>query len=134
MDISLKNISELKNNNFWIPTYQRGYRWTEQQVSDLLNDIKEFIDRKPSEHEIYCLQPLVVKKRNEDTLLRKIKEEATSLQDVETLFDDLVGRVKIALGDLGDELRDADGDRAAGAAARLAAVEAALGLVDGGLG
>ena len=62
-DISLKNISELKNNNFWIPTYQRGYRWTEQQVIDLLNDINEFIERNPEEKEIYCLQPLVVKDR-----------------------------------------------------------------------
>ena len=62
-DISLKNISELKNNNFLIPTYQRGYRWTEQQVIDLLNDINEFMERNPEENEIYCLQPLVVKDR-----------------------------------------------------------------------
>ena len=76
--IELKSIHDLKGMNFYIPKYQRGYRWTEQQVLDLLNDIKEFIDRKPSDHEIYCLQPLVVKKRNEDTF-RKIKEEAKTL-------------------------------------------------------
>ena len=83
--IELKSIHDLKGMNFYIPKYQRGYRWTEQQVLDLLNDIKEFIDRKPSDHEIYCLQPLVVKKRNEDTF-RKIKEEAKTLHDVETLL------------------------------------------------
>ena len=66
-DISLKNISELKNNNFLIPTYQRGYRWTEQQVIDLLNDINEFLERNPEENEIYCLQPLVVKNRGDSS-------------------------------------------------------------------
>ena len=83
--IELKSIHDLKGMNFYIPKYQRGYRWTEQQVLDLLNDIKEFIDRKPSDHEIYCLQPLVVQKRNENTF-RKIKEEAKTLHDVETLL------------------------------------------------
>lgn len=83
--IELKSIHDLKGMNFYIPKYQRGYRWTEQQVLDLLNDIKEFIDRKPSDHEIYCLQPLVVQKRNENTF-RKIKEEAKTLEDVETLL------------------------------------------------
>jgi hypothetical protein len=42
--IELKSIHDLKGMNFYIPKYQRGYRWTEQQVLDLLNDIKEFID------------------------------------------------------------------------------------------
>lgn len=83
--IELKSIHDLKGMNFYIPKYQRGYRWTEQQVLDLLNDIKEFIDRKPSDHEIYCLQPLVVKKRDEETF-RKIKEEAKTLEDIETLL------------------------------------------------
>ena len=73
--IELKTLGELSQYSFYIPAYQRGYRWTEQQVLDLLNDIKEFIDRKPSDHEIYCLQPLVVQKRNENTF-QKIKEEA----------------------------------------------------------
>ena len=63
----LKNISELKNNNFLIPTYQRGYRWTEQQVIDLLNDVNEFMERNPGEKEIYCLQPLVVKDRKDSS-------------------------------------------------------------------
>ena len=37
--IELKSISELLKMKFFIPNYQRGYRWTEQQVKDLLNDI-----------------------------------------------------------------------------------------------
>ena len=37
--IELKSIRELLGMHFFIPSYQRGYRWTEQQAIDLLNDI-----------------------------------------------------------------------------------------------
>ena len=47
--------------------------------------------------------------------------------------DDLVSLFKFALGDLGDELWNADVHRAAADAGMLTAVEAALGLVDGDL-
>ena len=40
--IELKSVNELLNMNFFIPNYQRGYRWTTQQVKDLLNDVNEF--------------------------------------------------------------------------------------------
>lgn len=63
---SIKSIGELERKNFFIPSYQRGYRWTEQQVEDLLNDIQEFVDKeKQSENDWYCIQPLVVKKNND---------------------------------------------------------------------
>lgn len=63
-NISIKTISELLQYNFFIPSYQRGYRWTEQQVTDLLDDINEFSPKEiPNSNEKtwYCLQPVVVK-------------------------------------------------------------------------
>ena len=56
-------------SNFFIPSYQRGYRWTEQQVTDLLNDINEFSPKEiPNSNEKtwYCLQPIVVKQKSEN--------------------------------------------------------------------
>ena len=47
--IELKTITELLGMHFFIPSYQRGYRWTEQQVEDLLNDIWEFSKKKKKE-------------------------------------------------------------------------------------
>ena len=44
--IDLRSVSDLLGMKFYIPSYQRGYRWTEQQVIDLLNDIKEFKPEK----------------------------------------------------------------------------------------
>lgn len=64
-NISIKAINELLKSNFFIPAYQRGYRWTEQQVTDLLNDINEFSPKEianSNEKTWYCLQPIVVKK------------------------------------------------------------------------
>lgn len=48
---------------YWIPAYQRGYRWTPLQVRQLLDDIWEFIQKSEggSRNAFYCLQPLVVK-------------------------------------------------------------------------
>ena len=82
--IELKSVKELLGMKFFIPSYQRGYRWTELQVTDLLNDIWEFSQKKKQEYEFYCLQPLVVKCKDND-ILQKIKE-AKSLKEVESLL------------------------------------------------
>lgn len=63
--IELKAVSELLDMKFFIPSYQRGYRWTEQQVKDLLNDIWGFSKKKKNDYEFYCVQPLVVKQIDE---------------------------------------------------------------------
>ncbi|NCX94815.1 MAG: DUF262 domain-containing protein [Chitinophagia bacterium] len=55
-------ISGLNGLHFHIPAYQRGYRWDKEQVLDLLNDINEF---KKEDNNYYCLQPLVVKLRED---------------------------------------------------------------------
>lgn len=59
--IELKSIGELLGKNFFIPSYQRGYRWTGQQVKDLLDDVNEFRANSNGDG-CYCLQPLVIKK------------------------------------------------------------------------
>ena len=62
--LELKTINELCQFAFYVPSYQRGYRWTHQEVKDLLNDIHEFNPRQIDETEEktwYCLQPLVLK-------------------------------------------------------------------------
>lgn len=67
--LELKTINELREFSFFIPKYQRGYRWSSNEIKDLLNDIYEFkpkqianTDRKTW----YCLQPIVIKKIIED--------------------------------------------------------------------
>lgn len=55
----LKKISELLKMNFYVPSYQRGYRWTKFEVLDLLEDLKQLLDKPKGTK--YCLQPLIVK-------------------------------------------------------------------------
>ena len=59
--LDTKLVDEIKGN-FYIPDYQRGYRWGKTEVETLLNDIKEYGARpKKTESENYCLQPVVVR-------------------------------------------------------------------------
>lgn len=66
-NIELRNIKSLSGLHFYIPAYQRGYRWTATQAKQMLEDFKEFADKKDSSKlspkEFYCLQPIVVKHR-----------------------------------------------------------------------
>ena len=62
-EINVKTITELLGLNFYIPEYQRGYRWTKDNVTQLLDDIWEYRN-KGKAHTFYCLQPVVVKKAN----------------------------------------------------------------------
>ena len=80
--IKLKSVNELLGMKFFIPSYQRGYRWTNLQIENLLNDIFEFC--KGVDGEFYCLQPLVVKEQRKD-LLAEIKQ-ANSIDEIEKLL------------------------------------------------
>ncbi len=53
--VTLKKIRELQDFLFFIPFYQRGYRWNKQQITELLHDIDQ-----PSDGNFYFLQALVV--------------------------------------------------------------------------
>ena len=51
-----------KDLPFFVDTYQRGYKWGEKEVTELLNDINAFNPNNIDQ--FYCLQPLVIKKEN----------------------------------------------------------------------
>lgn len=58
---------------FFIPSYQRGYRWGEKEVERMLRDILENGDRP------YSLQPVVVRKRETDYELVDGQQRLTTL-------------------------------------------------------
>ena len=71
----LRTVGEMceKQYNFYIANYQRGYRWGKDEVEALLNDIYEVYKKNDSEQK-YCLQPLVVKKRDKAVYTKKLGE------------------------------------------------------------
>lgn len=57
----LLNGKFLDGRSFFIPDYQRGYRWTSQQVEELLQDLLVFAINEKNNDAYYCLQPIVVR-------------------------------------------------------------------------
>lgn len=65
-----KSIGDIvkEDYKFIIPSYQRGYRWGEREVEQLLNDVfchaneQKFFEVKNKKFKSYYLQPIVVKK------------------------------------------------------------------------
>lgn len=56
--LDTKLVSKIEGK-FFVPSYQRGYRWGETEVERLLEDICS------AKGESYCLQPIVVKKNGD---------------------------------------------------------------------
>ncbi len=52
-DLRLQAVGDI-TGKFLVPAYQRGYRWGEEQVRLLLDDIWAIEDKEDKD---YCLQP-----------------------------------------------------------------------------
>ncbi|RFU61108.1 DUF262 domain-containing protein [Peribacillus glennii] len=82
--IKMKTVNDLRRDmSFFIPSYQRGYRWDEQQVLNLLNDIYDFMQSDSSD--FYCLQPIVVRERNGEANGKKHYEVIDGQQRLTTI-------------------------------------------------
>ncbi len=66
--------------SFSIPSYQRGYRWGENEIYRLLDDIHESADN-------YCLQPIVLKKTEEGYEVIDGQQRLTSLYLIYKYFE-----------------------------------------------
>jgi len=62
-EIKLVSIKDLHGKKFFIPNYQRGYKWREKDVEYLIDDIAEIAENDESD---YCLQPIVVAPKNDE--------------------------------------------------------------------
>ena len=70
--LETKLVSDIKGT-FYVPSYQRGYRWGEDEVRRLLNDI--YNNGKKN----YCLQPVVVRKMDNSYELIDGQQRLTTL-------------------------------------------------------
>ena len=85
--VEMRTIKSLLNGKyeFIIPSYQRGYRWNQIQVKDLLNDIYEFYQN--NNQSFYCLQPLVLKKISDEKKLKNnVYEVIDGQQRLTTIY------------------------------------------------
>lgn len=72
-------VAELSGMVFHIPFQQRGYKWTSNNVRELIADFWEFIN---SEKKVYCLQPLAVVEKEKG----KVYSVLDGQQRLTTLF------------------------------------------------
>lgn len=83
-------VSDLLDDRyFFIPSYQRGYRWTKQQIYDLCNDLLEYtLKSDKSPESFYSLQPLIVRKGQFEIngKLREAYEVIDGQQRLTTIF------------------------------------------------
>lgn len=101
-ELELKPINDLLDLSFYIPAYQRGYRWTKRQVTELLDDIKEFQrnSEASSKEVFYCLQPIVVKKYKDSWELVDGQQRLTTIFIILTYLKgilDLLGKSRYQL-------------------------------------
>ena len=75
----LKSINELENYKFFIPSYQRGYRWRgTKEVKELLADIWDFANMRQRDS-FYCLQPIVVKQNDKKFIVIDGQQRLTTI-------------------------------------------------------
>lgn len=72
-------IGELLDGRyFYIPSYQRGYRWAMKQVGDLLRDLLCFANdfanegKEKKQDQFYCLQPIISRPITDEEKLKSI--------------------------------------------------------------
>lgn len=93
-NLKLMAIPQLMGKHFFIPDYQRGYRWEKEQVYALLKDLWHY-SHSGKQNEFYCLQPIVVKECTQETIENYKLPDFSSLpeydsnQDIEDLRNDI---------------------------------------------
>mgnify|MGYP001638264251 CR=1 FL=1 len=70
--LETKFVADIRGS-FYIPSYQRGYRWSETEVVRLLDDIYQNGKKN------YCLQPVVVRKKEDQYELIDGQQRLTTL-------------------------------------------------------
>lgn len=92
-ELMLKSVYDLLDKNYFIPSYQRGYRWEKRQIQDLLEDLYNFAcDKDKTDGSFYCLQPIVVKKCDEFT---KVSNNLQSKLDNNEWYEVIDGQQRL---------------------------------------
>lgn len=86
--VDIVTVGSLLNgkNHFYIPSYQRGYRWNKKQVEDLLSDLYSFnrqyhLKKTDGIGDFYCLQPVVVREITDSTIRELVLVEKAQNQE-----------------------------------------------------
>lgn len=100
--IERKAISDLLNGGyFYIPPYQRGYRWTPTQVTQLLHDLFSYANETHGsnhqniEGDYYCLQPVVARPVTNDNIIKPILSEGAVVNEDNPVWEIIDGQQRL---------------------------------------
>ena len=100
-NIERVSIPELMDGRyFYIPSYQRGYRWTDKQVTDLLKDLFSYANNgkhdpnNVKDGDYYCLQPIVAREIN-DIEERKLLAETYNIPADKKIWEIIDGQQRL---------------------------------------
>jgi len=93
--VDVKTIGSLLDGKhyFYIPSYQRGYRWTRKQIEELLGDLYSFHRQYETGKgkylgEFYCLQPVIVREITDSSIRQMVM--GVDAQDTSKILWELV--------------------------------------------
>ena len=99
--VDIKSIGSLLNgkNNFYVPCYQRGYRWNRKQVEELMSDLYLFrmqYERKKNTlvGNFYCLQPIIVREIT-DSAIRSLALGDKATDESQKLWELIDGQQRL---------------------------------------
>lgn len=139
--VKLESIANLLNKQYFIRSYQRGYRWESAEVNDLLNDFYNFIQQENKEEdEFYCLQPFVIKALDKSAYMKHFSSEDQPVFEVidgqqrlttivillNYLLDHLAGTINMSLPTIVYEVRPKSGEILSDFTAFMNAADATL--------
>lgn len=84
IQLETRNVGDLRGR-YYLPAYQRGYRWGKVEIERMLDDLYEN-GTKP-----YCLQPIVVKKVNDRYELIDGQQRLTTIFLIYKYFNNVLG-------------------------------------------
>lgn len=100
--IERKAISDLLTGGyFYIPSYQRGYRWTPTQVTQLLRDLFSYanephgVNNTNLEGDYYCLQPVVARPITDEKVLSHILPDGVSADENNPVWEIIDGQQRL---------------------------------------
>lgn len=90
IELDARFVGDIEGD-FFVPSYQRGYRWGLDEVTRLLDDIYSIYDEETKTTRNYCLQPIVIKKRENDYELIDGQQRLTTLYLIYKYMSDASG-------------------------------------------
>ncbi|WP_020003771.1 GmrSD restriction endonuclease domain-containing protein [Brachyspira innocens] len=97
----IESVKEIFDNGriYNIPAYQRGYKWNEEDVGALLNDIDKF---EKGENKFYCLQNITIKKQEDNNNIYEVIDGQQRLTTLSILLSylgetDLLNKIQYSI-------------------------------------